>query len=106
LHHIAGTGEQGYAGDGGPAKNAKLGGPKGLALGADALFVADTENHVIRRIDLRNGMIATVLGTGQPGDGPELDPLACKLSRPHGVFVDGDRLFVADSEAHRIRVVR
>src|SRR5262249_42478648 len=45
LHHVAGTGEQGYAGDNGSALKAKLGGPKGLAIGADgALYVADTEN--------------------------------------------------------------
>jgi sugar lactone lactonase YvrE len=48
IHHIAGTGEQGYAGDGGPAKMAKLGGPKGLAYWNNQLFVADTENHVVR----------------------------------------------------------
>jgi len=47
-----------------------------------------------------------VMGTGRRGDGPELDPLRCALSRPHGVFVAGDGvLYVSDSEAHRIRVV-
>ena len=51
-------------------------------------------------------MITTVLGTGLRGDGPEPDPLRCALSRPHGVLVDADGvLYVADSEAHRIRVV-
>jgi len=61
---------------------------------------------VIRRIDLKTGIISTVLGTGTRGDGPETDPRQCKLSRPHGVFVDRSGvLYVADSEAHRIRVV-
>jgi DNA-binding beta-propeller fold protein YncE len=107
IHHVAGTGEQGYAGDGGPARSAKLGGPKGLSYGDGQLYIADTENHVIRRIDLKTGIISTVLGTGTRGDGPEPDPRQCKLSRPHGVFVDrGGVLYVADSEAHRIRVVR
>ncbi len=107
IHHLAGTGEQGYAGDGGPAKLAKLGGPKGLAYWNNRLYVADTENHVVRRIDLKTGIISTVLGTGARGDGPEPDPLACKLSRPHGVFVDRNGvLYVGDSEAHRIRVVK
>jgi len=107
LHHVAGTGEQGYAGDGRPAKTAKLGGPKGLALaGDDTLYVADTENHVIRRIDLASGVITTVLGTGERGDGPDSDPLKCRLSRPHGVFASGSTLWVSDSEAHRIRVLR
>lgn len=108
--HVAGTGKQGYSGDGGQALDALLGGPKGLAYDARqrALFVADTENHVIRRIDLASGMISTVLGTGQRGDGPETSPLTCKLARPHGLCVDpaSGVLYVTDSEAHRIRVLR
>jgi DNA-binding beta-propeller fold protein YncE len=106
IHHLAGTGEQGYSGDGGPARLARLAGPKGLAYGGGRLYVADTESHVIRSIDLATGLITTVLGTGVRGDGPEPDPLRCALSRPHGVLVDADGvLYVADSEAHRIRVV-
>ena len=106
LHHVAGTGEQGYSGDDGPARLARLAGPKGLAWSRGGLYVADTENHVIRRIDLGTGIIRTALGTGQPGDGPEPDPRRCALARPHGVHVD-DRgvLYVADSEAHRIRTL-
>lgn len=107
VHHVAGTGQQGYAGDGGPARTATLGGPKGLAYARGALYVADTENHVIRRIDLATGIITTVLGTGQRGDGPEPDPRRCALARPHGVFVDAaGMVYVGDSEAHRIRVLR
>ena len=106
IHHLAGTGEQGYSGDGGPARVASLAGPKGLAYARDNLYVADTENHVVRRIDLRTGIITTVLGTGQRGDGPDPDPLLCRLSRPHGVFVSAAGvLYVGDSEAHRIRIV-
>ncbi len=105
IHHLAGTGEKGYSGDGGPARAAKLSGPKGLAYAPDgSLWVADTENHAIRRIDLKTGVITTQLGTGERGDGPEPNPLKCKLSRPHGVFVDDKGIvYVADSEAHRIR---
>jgi sugar lactone lactonase YvrE len=106
LHHIAGTGEQGYTGDGGPALMAKLGGPKGLALGRDgALYVADTENHVIRRIDLARGVIDTVMGTGERGNTEGADPRTVQLSRPHGVFAAGGVLYVSDSESHRIRVL-
>jgi hypothetical protein len=83
-----------------------LSGPKGLALGDDALYIADTESHTIRKVDLKTGIISTVLGTGLRGDGPETEPLRCKLSRPHGVFFVGGALYVADSEAHRIRVLR
>jgi DNA-binding beta-propeller fold protein YncE len=103
FHRVAGTGEQGYSGDGGPALAAKLGGPKGLALAPDGrLFVADTENHAIRVIDPRTSIISTVLGTGERGDGPENDPRMCRLSRPHGVFFGNDTLYVTSSEAHRI----
>ena len=103
---MAGTGEQGYSGDGGQARAARLAGPKGLAWSRDHLFVADTENHVIRDIDLKTGLIRTILGTGQRGDGPEGDPLRCALARPHAMLV-GARgvLYVADSEAHRIRIL-
>jgi DNA-binding beta-propeller fold protein YncE len=107
LHRVAGTGEQGYAGDGGPALAAKLGGPKGLAYAPGRLFVADTENHVIRKIDLATGVITTVLGNGQRGDGPETSPAECKLSRPHGLLAGADGvLYVTDSEAHRIRLLQ
>ena len=68
--------------------------------------MADTENHVVRRIELKTGIITTVLGTGQRGDGPESDPLRCALSRPHGVLAAAGVLYVADSEAHRIRVLQ
>jgi sugar lactone lactonase YvrE len=118
YHRIAGTGEQGYSGDAGPAVKARFGGtvagpaarlagPKGLALAAgNLLYVADTESNAIRRIDLKSGIISTVLGTGELGDGPETDPLHCKLNRPHGVLFARGVLYVSDSEAHRIRVLR
>jgi len=106
LHHVAGTGQQGYTGDGGPARQATLAGPKGLAWHRDTLYIADTESHVIRAVDLTRGRIRTVLGTGMRGDGPEPDPRQCALSRPHGLLVDArGHLHVTDSEAHRIRVV-
>jgi len=94
ITHVAGTGEKGYTGDGGPAKTAKLSGPKGVALSPDGgLYIADTESHTIRRIDLKDGTIKTVLGDGTSGP----------LKRPHGVFVDKKGvLYVADSENNRV----
>jgi sugar lactone lactonase YvrE len=107
IHRVAGTGQSGYSGDGGPALQANLGGPKGLAYSSrGGLYVADTENHVIRRIDLATGIISTVLGDGTRGDGPETDPLHCRLSRPHGVHADAAGLYVTNSEAHRIMLLR
>ncbi len=107
LKLLAGTGEMGYTGDRGPAVSAKLNGPKGIAYSAEgALYISDTESHVVRRIDLRNGKISTVIGAGQRGDGPDGDPLSCKLARPHGVFIQGRTLYVGDSENHRIRMMQ
>lgn len=112
LRRIAGTGEFGYTGDGGPALSAKFGapgsafnGPKGIALADNTLYIVDTENHAIRAIDLRSGIISTVAGTGQRGDGPDGDPLTCKMARPHGVFIKGRSIYIGDSENHRIRVL-
>jgi sugar lactone lactonase YvrE len=108
IHHVAGTGETGYSGDGGPAKSARLSGPKGIAWAPDgSLFLADTESHTIRRIDLHSGVITTVIGTGERGDGPDGPARQCRLSRPHGIFVDrAGTVYVGDSESHRIRVLR
>ncbi len=108
IFHVAGTGETGYSGDGGPAKSAQLAGPKGIAWAPDdSLYLADTETHVIRRIDLKTGMIRTVVGTGQRGDGPDGEALECKLARPHGIFVSAKgQVFIGDSEAHRIRMLQ
>src|ERR1700722_17839235 len=107
LHRLAGTGEKGYAGDGGPALESKLSGPKGLTYGdGDDLYVADTESHTIRRIALRTGIISTVMGTGTRGDAPNPDPLKFSLSRPHGVLFSGGVVYISDSEAHRILAFR
>ena len=108
AHHIAGNGTKGFTGNGGLAKEAALNGPKGLSVGPDGnVYIADTENHAIRRIDARTGTIHLVAGTGTRGDGPEGDPVKCQLARPHGVFVDSDgSVFIGDSETHRVRVIR
>jgi len=107
LRRIAGTGVNGYTGDGGPALSATFSGPKGIAYSASdrALYVVDTENHAIRRIDLATGLVRTVLGTGEAGDGPDGDPLRCRLARPHGAFMHEGVLYVTDSESHRIRAL-
>ena len=58
-------------------------------------------------IDVRKGTIELVAGTGERGDGPQVDQLECSLARPHGIFVDADgTIFIGDSENHRVRVIR
>lgn len=114
LKRIAGTGELKYSGDGGSALAATFGapgnalnGPKGVTYAADnSLYISDTENHVIRRIDLVRGTITTVVGTGERADGPDGDPRACRLARPHGVFIQGRTVYIGDSENHRIRALQ
>lgn len=108
IHHVAGTGRKGYSGDGGPALQATLNGPKGLTVGSDGrVYLVDTENHAIRVVDPRSGLISTLVGTGKKGDGPDGDrPREAALARPHGIWVDPDqRVFIGDSENHRVRVV-
>lgn len=109
LHHIAGAaGKPGFHGNGGPAKKAILGGPKGVSIAADGkVYLADTETHSIRYYDPAKDTIEVLAGNGAKGDGPEPDPLACKMGRPHGVFVDTDgAILIGDSEAHRVRRVK
>lgn len=64
IDTIAGIGEAGYTGDGGPAGAASLNEPKGLAVDAEGhLYIADSENHVIRKVDRLTGLITTIAGS-------------------------------------------
>lgn len=108
LTTIAGDGEEGFGGDGGRAIDARLNQPRGLALdGDDTLYVADTSNHRIRKIDLKTGTITTVAGDGGSsffGDGGSA--LAAQLNAPQAVAVDANHhLLIADSSNRRIRRV-
>ena len=56
---------------------------------------------------MKSGVITTVLGTGERGDGPIGEPLKCKLNRPHGIFVDKKGLiYIGDSESHRVLLLK
>jgi DNA-binding beta-propeller fold protein YncE len=107
LHHVAGTGKAGFAGDGGPARQAEFNGPKGIAVGPDGnVFVADTENHAIRMIDLQSGLISTI-GRGKGGGQIELarggTAASAKLNRPHGICVAADgTVYSGDTLNHRV----
>ena len=108
IHIAAGTGKKGFTGNGGPAREATLSGPKGIAVapGGD-VFLVDTESHSIRKIDAKTGKLEVVIGTGEKADGPDGAPGACRLARPHGVWVDADgTLLIGDSENHRLRRLR
>lgn len=108
ILHFAGTGASGFTGNGGPALQATLKGPKGIALDSrENVYLADTESHSVRMIDQASGTIDVLAGTGERGDGPDGNARQCKLNRLHGIFVDLDgSILIGDSETHRIRVLR
>ena len=99
LTVVAGTGNGGFRGDGGPAGEAALFAPHGLAFDTEGrLVIADTFNHRVRRIDLR-GVITTVAGTGTAGYAGDGGPAtAASLNGPQDVAVDrGGAILIADS---------
>ncbi len=107
ITRIAGTGVQGYGGDGGNAVDALLNLPTGLAVDAAGnIYVADTQNHRIRKITT-DGKIATIAGTGQPnmtGDGDLATNAA--LNFPEAVALDSaGNLYISDTLNQRIRKV-
>jgi sugar lactone lactonase YvrE len=102
-----GTGIAGYSGDGGPATAAQFDGPRAVAGdGAGNLYVADDNNHRIRRID-GAGVVTTLAGTGAAGFSGDGGPAtAAQLDHPRGVAVDGrGNVFVADSMSARVRMI-
>ncbi|HVC61464.1 MAG TPA: hypothetical protein VND19_14020 [Acetobacteraceae bacterium] len=106
IETVAGTGARGCAGDGHDARHAVFNAPKEMAVDADGnVFIVDTENHVIRRIDARTWIVATIAGTGTAGPGGDGGPARqAGLARPHGATVGPDgAVYVGDSENHRIR---
>lgn len=104
---VAGTGEKGYSGDGGPAVEAMLQWPTALALdGYGHLFVADTFNHVVRRIG-GSGTITTLAGDGHEGYSGDGGPAtAARLAQPYGLAIGDDgTAYIADRGNFRIRRV-
>jgi sugar lactone lactonase YvrE len=109
---VAGTGSSGYSGDNGPATQAQLNHPLGLAFDAAGnLFIAlgnfDARNHRVRKVDAVTGIITTVAGTGEPGfSGDGGKATGAQLNRPFSVVVDGaGNLFIAEVNNHRVRKV-
>jgi len=109
VRYIAGQGmgRDRFAGDGGLATQALLNFPSAVAVDrAGALFIADTLNHRIRRVDPQTGMIQTVAGTGQTkwgGDGGS--GIETTLNEPVALAIHGTQLYIADQSNNRIRML-
>ena len=105
IETVAGTGAAGYANDGGPAKQARLSSPAGIAIDrAGNLLIADTGNHRIRIVDA-SGVIRTLAGRGSPGYSGDAGPaLTAQLNYPTGLLARPDgSIYVADRGNDRIR---
>ncbi len=108
ISTVAGNGLLGFSGDGGPATSARFSNPRGIAVdSAGNLFIADSSNHRIRRVDASTGVIFTVAGNGTRGlngdGGPATD---ASLGNPFDVALDAaGNLFIADNSNHSIRRV-
>lgn len=106
---VAGTAVGGFSGDGGPATSAQLQGPQGVAIGSLGLYIVDTGNHRIRRVDA-NGVITTIAGSGG-GNGQFRDDdggpaTSAQLNLPSDVAIDGiGNVYIADTFNQRIRRV-
>lgn len=108
LSTVAGTGIAGYGGDGGPAATALLHSPSDVSLDAEGnLYVADTGNHCIRRIDAQAGTIAMIAGKLDTNGVPVAGSEDYALSAPEGLFAgDAGQVYIADTGNHRVQLRR
>lgn len=107
ARHIAGTGESGFSGDGGPALKAQINYSNHLVADSTGnLFIADTANHRVRKIST-DGIITTVAGTGKSGFSGDGGPaLEAELGAPAAIAIDADgNLYIAEFFNHRIRKI-
>jgi hypothetical protein len=105
---VAGTGEAGFSGDGGPATQAKFDGITDIFIDSRGdLYLADRVNQRVRKVDGNTGIVTTVAGNGKAGFSGDGGPAVnAQLSNPYGVFVDdAGNVFIADNVNNRVRKV-
>jgi len=108
ISTIAGTGTPGFSGDGEPASAARIAAPQGVVLDATGtLYIADSGNNRIRRVDARTGTISTYAGNGTQGFSGDGSPATgAGLGQPRGVALDGGgNLYIADYGSYVVRKV-
>jgi DNA-binding beta-propeller fold protein YncE len=110
LTTVAGSGRKGFSGDGGPPGQAQFNGMHSLALAPDGdLYLADTWNNRVRKIDAKSGLISTIAGTGDKGFGGDGGPASkAQFGGIYCVALDpkAERLYLADLDNRRIRVIQ
>ena len=104
---IAGNGENEFSGDGGQAVSAGLSFPTAISVDTNgALFIADTANRRVRKVDARTQIITTIAGTGESGFSGDNGLAIAATLDPHGIAVDAaGNIYIADADNHRIRRV-
>jgi hypothetical protein len=109
INTFAGTGAQGFSGDGGAATSAQLDSPTGIAVDAsNNVYIADTHNNRIREVLASTGVINTIAGTGVAGfAGDGGAATSALLNYPTAVAVDSaGNIYIADTNSHRIREIK
>ena len=105
---VAGTGKKGYSGDGGPATQAQLNEPYEVRFDKQGNMVfVEMQNHLVRKVDHKTGIISTIAGTGVAGFSGDGGPAnQAQMNQPHSIVLDDkDRLFICDIKNHRVRMV-
>jgi DNA-binding beta-propeller fold protein YncE len=108
IRTVAGTGRPGSTGDGGPGRRARLDHPRGLALEGDrVLYIADSNSHRVRRLNLTTGIIRRIAGTTSGFSGDRGPAGQAQLYQPRGLTeMPNGSLLIADCFNNRLRLIR
>jgi sugar lactone lactonase YvrE len=104
INTVAGNGESGLSGDGGPATSAKIGNPKNVAIAGGVLYISNAGGSRVRSVRLSNGIITTFIGSTAGYDGGNNPPLSTEMLGPNGIVpLSASSMLVADQANARVR---